>query len=267
MQHGFYFDHKRCVKCHACEIACKTWNEVEIGPRWREVVKIESGTYPNVKAMNVSMACMHCGDAPCRNACPVTAITKRADGIVLIDPEKAKGRKDLVEACPYGHIWWNEELELPQIWTFDAHLLDQGWKQTRGEQSCPTGAMKAIKRDDAAMQKMVEEEGLEVIEPELGTKPRVWYRNLWRYSKSFIGGSVSAEADGVVDCVEGAAVILLKEGNKVAEAVTDIYGDFKFDKLDDGSGSYTVEIAASGHDKKTVTAELGESIFLGEIRL
>ena len=68
MQHGFYFDHKRCVKCHACEIACKSWNEVDVGPRWREVVKIESGTYPDVQAMNVSMACMHCGDAPCRTA-------------------------------------------------------------------------------------------------------------------------------------------------------------------------------------------------------
>jgi hypothetical protein len=127
--------------------------------------------------------------------------------------------------------------------------------------------MKAIKQDDAAMAKMAEEEGLEVIQPELGTKPRVWYRNLWRYSKSFIGGSVSAEADGIVDCVEGAAVTLLKDGNKVAKAVTDIYGDFKFDKLDDDSGSYTIEIAADGHDKKTVTAELGESVYLGEIRL
>ena len=32
MQHGFYFDHGRCVKCHACEIACKSWNEVDVGP-------------------------------------------------------------------------------------------------------------------------------------------------------------------------------------------------------------------------------------------
>jgi Fe-S-cluster-containing dehydrogenase component len=34
-QIGFYFNEKRCVKCHACEIACKLWNNVEIGPRWR----------------------------------------------------------------------------------------------------------------------------------------------------------------------------------------------------------------------------------------
>ena len=53
---------------------------------------------------------------------------KRDDGIVLIDPVKAKGRQDLVDACPYGHIWWNEELKVPQAWPFDAHLLDQGWQ-------------------------------------------------------------------------------------------------------------------------------------------
>ena len=32
MQHGFYFDHERCVKCHACEIACKSWKTmVDVG--------------------------------------------------------------------------------------------------------------------------------------------------------------------------------------------------------------------------------------------
>src|SRR6516165_3326691 len=115
---------------------------------------------------------------------------KRQDGIVIIDPVKAKGRKDLVAACPYGHIWWNEELELPQAWPFDAHLIDDGWQQTRGHQSCPTGAMRAISIEDADMERMVREEGLEVLRPELASKPRVYYRNLWRYSKCFIGGSI-----------------------------------------------------------------------------
>jgi Fe-S-cluster-containing dehydrogenase component len=272
-------DVAECTNCNNCTLAAmdeyidNDWPGYSApmpkhGHRWIDIKQKERGQVPFMDIAYVPTMCNHCDNAPCMKAANGDgSITKRTDGIVLIDPEKAKGRKDLVEACPYGHIWWNEELELPQIWTFDAHLLDQGWKQTRGEQSCPTGAMKAVKQDDTAMQKMAEEEGLEVIEPELGTKPRVWYRNLWRFSKSFIGGSVSAEADGVVDCVEGAAVTLSKNGSKVAEAVTDIYGDFKFDKLDDGSGSYTVEIAASGHDNKTVTAELGESIFLGEIRL
>ena len=104
----------------------------------------------------VPTMCNHCDNAPCL-AKGGGAVTKRDDGIVIIDPVKAKGRKDLVESCPYGHIWWNEELQLPQTWPFDAHLLDQGWKQTRGQQACPTGAMKAIKVEDDEMARIARE--------------------------------------------------------------------------------------------------------------
>ncbi len=144
MQHGFYFDHQLCVKCHACEIACKTWNEVEVGPRWREVVKVESGTYPHVKAMNVSMACMHCGDAPCRNACPVGAITKRADdGLVLVDENKCIGCGFCTWACPFN---------APQLTAMAGKMQKCNFCQTPGktrpldmpracEEVCPTGAI------------------------------------------------------------------------------------------------------------------------------
>jgi hypothetical protein len=186
---------------------------------------------------------------------------------VIIDPVKAKGQTQLVDACPYGHIWWNDDLQLPQAWPFDAHLIDQGWQQTRGQQSCPTGAMKAIKVEDAEMARMAREQGLETIKPELGTRPRVYYRNLWRYATCFIGGSLSAEQGGAVDCVEGAKVRLMKDGRAVAETASDNYGDFKLDKLDENSGVYTVEIEAPGRAKKTVEAKLGESVNLGEIRL
>ena len=145
------------------------------------------------------------------------AISKREDGIVVIDPVRAKGQKSLVDACPYGHIWWNEELQVPQAWPFDAHLLDQGWPKTRGAQSCPTGAMKVVKVDDEEMQRMVRAEGLEVMKPELGTRPRVYYKNLWRYATCFVGGSVSEDKSGVVDCVEGARVRLLKDGREVGD--------------------------------------------------
>ena len=53
----------------------------------------------------------------------------------------------------------------------------------------------------------------------------------------------------------------------VAETTSDNYGDFKFDKLDENSGRYLVEISAPGHANKTVEANLGVSINLGEIRL
>jgi len=156
---------------------------------------------------------------------------------------------------------------VPQAWTFDAHLIDQGWQQTRGHQSCPTGAMRAIYIEEADMSRMVNDENLEVMRPEFGTKPRVYYRNLWRYTKCFIGGSISSEAGGIVDCVEGAQVRLLKEGNVVAEMESDNYGDFKFDKLNEESGTYVVEVTNKAGKKKVIEAKLGVSVNLGEIRV
>jgi len=235
------------------------------GHKWINILQKERGQVPMIDIAYVPTMCNHCDDAPCM-AKAGGAITKREDGIVLIDPDKAKGRKDLVDACPYGHIWWNEEHQVPQLWPFDAHLLDQGWQQTRGHQSCPTGAMRAVYVEDDEMARMTRDEGLDVMRPELSTKPRVHYRNLWRYSKCFIGGTLSAEANGVIECVEGASVRLLRGSALVAETTSDNYGDFKFDKLDENSGAYIVEITAGGR-KKTVEARLGASINLGEIRL
>ncbi len=220
-------DVAECTNCNLCTLAVmdeyvgNDWPGYAApmpkhGHKWINILQKERGQVPMIDIAYVPTMCNHCDDAPCM-AKAGDAVKKREDGIILIDPEKAKGRKDLVESCPYGHIWWNEELQLPQIWPFDAHLLDQGWQQTRGQQSCPTGAMRAIKVEDAEMARMARDEGLEVMKPEAGTRPRVYYRNLWRYSKCFIGGSLAAEANGVVDCVEGASVRLMKGGDSVAE--------------------------------------------------
>ena len=102
-QVGFYFDEKRCIKCHACEIACKLWNNVEFGPRWRTVVKVGRGKFPNIREINVSLACMHCGDPPCVKACPRSAISKQVEeGKVLVDPVKCIGCGFCIWACPFN---------------------------------------------------------------------------------------------------------------------------------------------------------------------
>ena len=270
-------DVAECTNCNLCTLA--TMDEYvdnewpgytapmpKHGHKWIDIKQKERGQAPFIDIAYMPTMCNHCDIAPCIKAAP-DVISKRDDGIVLIDPDKAKGRKDIVNACPYGHIWWNEERETAQAWPFDAHLLDTGWNKTRGDQSCPTGAMKAIKLDDDAMAKMADEEGYEVLNPEYGTKPRIWYKNLWRYSTAFVGGSVSADANGIVDCVEGAAVTLSKDGSKLAELVTDNYGDFKFDRLEEDSGRYTVEISSKQYGSKSIEFELGESLYLGEIKL
>jgi Fe-S-cluster-containing dehydrogenase component len=269
-------DVAECTNCQLCALSAmdeyvgNEWPGISapmprLGHRWIDILQKERGQVPMIDIAYVPTLCNHCDNAPCLSK-GGDAVKKRDDGIVIIDPVKAKGRKDLVDSCPYGHIWWNDELQLPQIWPFDAHLLDQGWNQTRGQQACPTGAMKAIKVDDEEMTRIARDENLEVLKPEANTKPRVYYRNLWRYSKCFIGGSVATEANGIIDCVEGATVKLIQNNSTIATATTDNYGDFKFDKLDENSGRYTIEVSALGRTKN-VDVDLGASISLGEIRL
>jgi anaerobic dimethyl sulfoxide reductase subunit B (iron-sulfur subunit) len=100
---GISFDANRCVQCHACEVACKSANDVELGLKWRRVLCVWGGEYPNVTNRSLSLACMHCGNAPCISACPSHAISKRPeDGIVLVDGEKCIGCHTCFDVCPFG---------------------------------------------------------------------------------------------------------------------------------------------------------------------
>ena len=190
---------------------------------------------------------------------------KRADGAVIIDPGKASGQKDMPSTCPYGAIWWNEEKNVAQKCTLCLHLLEDGWKEPRCVQSCPTGAMRLVSAEDAEMAQIVKDEGLEVLHPEYKTRPRVYYKNLHRFFRCFIGGCVAIDAAGVIDCAEGATVTLFKDSQKIGEVTTDNYGDFKFDNLEENSGRYKIEVALKGREKKTVEVDLTTSKNVGTI--
>lgn len=269
-------DVDRCDNCRACFIAVKdeyagndfpgySAAQPPLGQNWLDIERKERGSYPTVEAHFVPVMCNHCDDAPCMKAARDGAVRKRDDGIVIIDPEKSKGQKQIVDACPYGAISWNQEKQIPQAWTFDAHLLDQGWTKTRAEQACPTNTYRTIKVEDAEMQRIAAEEGLEVRRPELGTRPRVWYRNLHLVTKCFIGGTVVALVDGVEECAAGAQVVLTKDGREVGRATTDTFGEFKIDRLEPGSGSHRLEVShAAGRASRDVTVGT-ESAYIGVV--
>ncbi|MGI9380207.1 MAG: hypothetical protein ACR2OW_11200, partial [Methyloligellaceae bacterium] len=126
---------------------------------------------------------------------------------------------------------------------------------------------RAVHTTDNDLAAIVDKEKLEQLNPEFGTNPRVWYKNLYRYNKCFVGGSIEVQANGAVDCLPGATVTLRSEERIVAECKTDIYGDFKLDDLEENSGSYELQISAEGYLDKSMEFELGESLYLGEITL
>ena len=127
--------------------------------------------------------------------------------------------------------------------------------------------MRSLCVEDEEMQRIAREENLSVLHPEFRTKARVYYKNLERWSKVFIAGSLAGEIGGATECVEGARVTLEKDGVKIAEAASDPYGDFRFGGLGKASGSYRVSIADPRFAPKTLEVALGESAVLGTIVL
>jgi len=271
-------DIERCEDCNCCFVACKdehcdnffagyTVTQPRHGHRWMNIFRKERGSGSLTDVFYLPLPCMHCDKPPCAAKAGNNAVTKRPDGIVLIDPERARGQKELVAGCPYGAIFWNEEMNLPQKCTFCAHLLDDKWKVPRCVQACPTGALRAVCLEEEEMRKMRESEGLQTYKGSAGKGSAVLYRNLDLFTKAFIAGSVAKEVKGVSDCVEGAKVALWKDSGKLKEAVTDNYGDFKFDGLDEQSGQYVVTIKADDFEEKRVQVDLAESVHLGDIYL
>ena len=142
----FVFDSAKCNGCHCCQLACKDENceqawppysapQPETGQFWMKVDEKERGSVPKVKISYWAHGCSHCDNAPCMEVAP-EIVYKRADGLVIIDPEKSKGRRELVDSCPYGAIYWNEELEIQQKSTGFAHLLDDGREIPRCVEAC-----------------------------------------------------------------------------------------------------------------------------------
>jgi Fe-S-cluster-containing dehydrogenase component len=272
-------DVARCDNCRNCFLATKDEHigndfpgyaaaQAPAGHRWVDIQKKERGSWPIIEANYFPVMCNHCDNAPCIQAAKDGAVKKRDDGLVIIDPVKSQGQRQIVDACPYGAIYWNEEKSIPQAWIFDAHLLDQGWEKTRMEQACPLNVLQSMKVEDAEMWTIAEKQGLEVLQPELGTKPRVYYKNMHLVTKCFVAGSVVVNANGVEECAEGAEMVLYQNGTEIARATTDLFGEFKIDKLEKQSGGYELTLRLGLVKSTLVQFDLGEeSIYVGLIRL
>ena len=161
-QYGFSFDREKCIQCHGCQVACKSWRGVEILVNWRRVENIWHGSYPNVTCSSASVACMHCADPPCVAECPEEAIEKRAeDGIVVVDRDKCSGCQACLEVCPFDVPQFGADDKMQKC-DLCISEIDPG----RGEQppcveTCSTATLQVVRLDK--LEKVAAEESMKKL--------------------------------------------------------------------------------------------------------
>ena len=264
---AFVIDVTRCAGCYACQMACKdehcgnNWSpyakpQPDTGQFWGKLNEYVRGAVPQVKMAYVFVPCQHCADAPCLRACPVKdAVYMRDDGLVIIDPRKCTGCKACLEACPYHAIYFNPELKIAQKCTGCAHLLDRGWKEPRCADVCAHGALKFGEEED--LKDLIAK--AELLNPESGTRPRVYYIGL---PKRFIAGTVYDPS--IKEVVAGATCTLTGAGGPLV-ATTDEFGDFWFEGLKAGTYSLKIESNGKTWTKNDISTE--KDVGLGDIAL
>jgi Fe-S-cluster-containing dehydrogenase component len=273
-RYSILIDVNKCNGCFNCFLSCRdeyfgndypgySAAQPLNGQFWMQVQEIERGEYPKPKVSYIPKPCMHCESAPCIDAAIDGAVYRRDDGIVIIDPVKAKGQEAIVNACPYRVIFWDAEKQLPQKCTMCAHRLDEGEKMPRCVESCPVEALVFGDLDDPDSQiaRLSAITATESLHPEFGTDSLVQYAGL---PKRFVAGEVVCKGkEG--ECAPGVKVTLSGGGRKL-ETVTDIFGDFEFEGLDKNE-KYQVVVSADGYAENKVEFSTYNDVNLGEIVL
>jgi Fe-S-cluster-containing dehydrogenase component len=118
---------KDCVGCHACEIACKQEHNLPVGPRLIKVSSEGPRQIDGKPQLRYKVEhCQHCNLPPCKDACPVSAISTREDGIAIISEELCNGCMKCIEACPYGVMQFDEVRKLARKCDLCVERLDKG---------------------------------------------------------------------------------------------------------------------------------------------
>jgi Fe-S-cluster-containing dehydrogenase component len=122
-----------------------------------------------------SERCNHCSETPCVLACPTGASHVAEGGAVLVNAAKCTGCKACIASCPYGARYVTPDGHVDKC-TFCLHRVQAGHAPACVE-TCPT---KALTFGDLAdpgspVAKLLAARRHEVVKPEAGTKPNVFY--------------------------------------------------------------------------------------------
>jgi formate dehydrogenase iron-sulfur subunit len=149
-------DISRCVGCGNCQRSCIQANNLDptqdqlndLGAETLTVlqrVDLENGVTRWVKRQ-----CMHCLDAGCASACPVSALHRTPEGPIAYRPQRCLGCRYCMVSCPFGvpRFEWQDGLT-PEVrkCMFCIERQRDG-KLPACAENCPSGALKFGRRDE-----------------------------------------------------------------------------------------------------------------------
>ena len=268
MRYGIAIDSRMCMSCYCCFMACKD-EHCGFASEWER-----GDNSRRIKVATVPTPCSHCQDPACMKAATVEgAVYKRPDGIVIIDPEKAKGQKQIVDACPIGAIYWNEELQLPQKCTMCAELLDDPeylaylgdpkLKKPRCVEACPNNALIFGDLDDpeSDISKYIAANKVTQLEPLEGQETNVVHLNI---PTVFLAGTVYLPGDEVA--IGAKVTLTCRDCGRVQTMETNYFGDWEFEDLKKNA-TYDITIALPGYQTVALTATTDQDHYVGQVVL
>jgi Fe-S-cluster-containing dehydrogenase component len=277
------------MACYCCFTACKDEHcgfagkysapQPMMGQFWINIKEWERGDNSRrIKTATVPVLCGHCEKPACAEAAKDGAVYKRDEGIVIIDPEKAKGQKAIAEACPLGAVFWNGELQIPQKCTMCAELLDDpaylsylddpALKRPRCVEACPNRALLFGDLDDPdseisryiAANRVTPPAGLEDVRD---WKGNVVYLNI---PTVFLAGTVYLPRE-LDEVAVGAAVRLsCRESGETWETETNYFGDWEVEWLPKGR-TIDIQISLDGYKEASYTAATDADHYVAETYL
>jgi formate dehydrogenase iron-sulfur subunit len=158
-------DTTKCIGCRACQVACKSWNDLPGKPAafnqtWSNPRYLDAQNYTRVifreqntadggvKWHFIKRQCNHCLVPACESACPVGALKKLPHGPVVYDDTKCIGCRYCMMACPFQipKFEWGSAVPLIRKCTFCADRQAMNLPPACVA-SCPTGTLTYGDRD------------------------------------------------------------------------------------------------------------------------
>lgn len=175
-RYAIAIDSRKCINCKACVVACRAENNVPLGYSRPWLNEETRGTYPKLMAVSEPEQCHQCEHAACARVCPTGASYKRADGIVMVNPDECVGCRYCMIACPYDARFFREDKGVVEKCTFCVQRVDRG-EQPACVETCP-GKVRVfgdLNDPNSKISELLSRRQYRLKKDQAGTGPQLYY--------------------------------------------------------------------------------------------